>query len=87
MVAIGKVRGRKKSLNALVDKMEETIGSYRDKNDIIFISHGDCIEDAKYVADKVKERFGIEKFYIDMVNPTIGAHSGAGNCSIVLSGR
>ena len=54
LVAIGKVRGRKKSLNALVDKMEETIGSYRDKNDIVFISHGDCIEDAKYVADRVK---------------------------------
>ena len=86
LVAIGKVRGRKKSLNALVDKMEETIGSYRDKNDIIFISHGDCIEDAKYVADKVKERFGIEKFYIDMFNPTIGAHSGPGTVALFYLG-
>ena len=87
LVAIGKVRGRKKSLNALVDKMEETIGSYRDKNDIVFISHGDCIEDAKYVADRVKERFGIDQFYIDMVNPTIGAHSGPGTVALFYLGE
>ena len=30
--------------------MEERIGSWKDKNDIIFISHGDCEEDAQYVA-------------------------------------
>ena len=87
LIAIGKVRGRKKSLNALVDKMEETIGSYRDQNDIIFISHGDCIEDAKYVADRVKERFGIDKFHIDMVNPTIGAHSGPGTIALFYLGE
>lgn len=86
LVAVGKARGRKKSLNALVDKMEETIGSYRDKNDIIFISHGDCIDDARYVADKVKERFGIDQFYIDMVNPTIGAHSGPGTVALFYLG-
>ena len=86
LVAVGKVRGRKKSLNALVDKMEETIGSYRDKNDIIFISHGDCIDDARYVADRVKERFGIDQFYIDMVNPTIGAHSGPGTVALFYLG-
>ena len=86
LVAVGKVRGRKKSLNALVDKMAETIGSYRDENDIVFISHGDCLEDARYVADLVKERFGIEKFYIDMVNPTIGAHSGPGTVALFYLG-
>lgn len=86
LIAIGKVRGRKKSLMALVDKMEETIGSYRDKNDVVFISHGDCIEDARFVADKVKERFGIDNFYIDMVNPTIGAHSGPGTVALFYFG-
>lgn len=86
LIAIGKVRGRKKSLMALVDKMEETIGSYRDKNDVVFISHGDCIEDARFVADKVKDRFGIDNFYIDMVNPTIGAHSGPGTVALFYFG-
>ena len=74
LIPLSKVRGRKKSLIALVDAMEKQIGSWRDKNDIIFISHGDCIEDAQYVADLIKDRFGYESFLINHVGPTIGAH-------------
>lgn len=54
LINIGKVRGRKKSLIALVDRMEEHIGSYKDKNDVVFISHGDCLQDAQFVAGLVK---------------------------------
>ena len=46
-----------KSLIALVDAMEKQIGGWRDKNDIIFISHGDCIEDARSVADLIEDHF------------------------------
>ena len=42
LIPLSKVRGRKKSLATLVSMMEERIGSWKDKNDIIFISHGDC---------------------------------------------
>ncbi len=86
LVPVSKVRGRKKSLNALVDNMEQTIGSYRGKNDIVFISHGDCIDDARYVADCVKARFGIDQFLIEMVNPVIGAHSGPGTVALFYLG-
>lgn len=82
LIPLKNVRGRKKALNALVDTMEASVGSYRDKNDIIFISHGDCIEDAKYVADRVKEKFGISQFLINPVSPTIGAHSGPGTVAL-----
>lgn len=81
-----KVRGRKKSLTALVDDMEKQIGSWRDKNDIVFISHGDCLADAEYVRDLVKERFGIERFMISMVGSTIGAHSGPGTVALFYMG-
>ena len=54
LVAVGKVRGRKKSLTALVDAMEKQIGSWRDKNPVVFISHGDCEEDALFVRDLVE---------------------------------
>ena len=57
LVAVGKVRGRKKSLTALVDAMEKQIGSWRDKNPVVFISHGDCEEDALFVRDLVESRF------------------------------
>ena len=43
LVSISKVRGRKQSIQALVNKMEENIGKYRDEKQPIFISHGDCI--------------------------------------------
>lgn len=86
LIPIGKVRGRKKSLMALVDNMERTIGSYRDKNDIVFISHGDALEEAEYVAGLVKERFGIENFLIRPVSPTIGAHSGPGTIALFYMG-
>lgn len=86
LIPIGKVRGRKKSLAALVDNMERTIGSYRDKNDIVFISHGDALEDAEYVAGLVRERFGIENFLINPVSPTIGAHSGPGTIALFYMG-
>jgi DegV family protein with EDD domain len=86
LIPLSKVRGRKKSLNALVDQMEKQMGSYRDQNDIVFISHGDCLEDATYVQEQVRKRFGIERFLISPVGPTIGAHSGPGTLALFFMG-
>ena len=86
LVAVGKVRGRKKSLSALVDSMEKQIGSYRSENNIVMISHGDCLEDAQYVQKLIEERFGIHKFLINSVGPTIGAHSGPGTVALFYMG-
>lgn len=85
LVAVGKVRGRKNSLKALVDNMEKLVGEY--KNPEVFISHGDCLEDAQFVADMVKERFGTETFLINYVGPSIGAHSGPGTVALFFMGE
>ena len=66
--------------------MERQIGSYRDKNDVVFISHGDCIEDVKFVQKLVEEKFGIHEFVINYVGPTIGAHSGPGTVALFYMG-
>lgn len=87
LIPLSKVRGRKKSLITLVDSMEKQMGSYRDQNDIVFISHGDSIEDAEFVASLVKKRFGIESFLINYVGPTIGAHSGPGTIALFYMGE
>lgn len=87
LILLDKVRGRKKSLTALVDYMEEKMGSYREQNDIFMISHGDCLEDAEKVRDMVKERFGIEKCLIRHVGPTIGTHSGPGTVALFFLGE
>ncbi len=86
LVAVGKVRGRKASLNALVDNMESHLTEEFD-NDIVFIGHGDCIEDAEYVRDRVKEKFGIRNFMINYISPTIGAHAGPGTVALFYLGK
>ncbi len=84
LVPLNKTRGRKQSLNALVDNMKTHIGSQ--KNDIVFISHGDCLADAQYVTDEIKKTFGIEHFLINFVGATIGAHSGPGTVALFFMG-
>ena len=86
LTAVGKVRGRKKSLQSLVDMMEKQVGNWRDKNDCIFISHGDCAEDADYVKQLVEERFGRKDFLINEIGPTIGTHSGPGTVALFFMG-
>ena len=86
LIPVGKVRGRKKSLIALVDRMEETIGSYRNETDVAFLSHGDCIEDAQFVADLVKERFNLD-VWINPICPSIGSHAGPGTVALFHMGE
>ena len=87
LIPISKTRGRKKSLNALVDYMEEKTKGYAGKNGIIFISHGDALEDAEYVKNEIEKRFGIRDFLINHIGPTIGAHSGPGTIALFFEGR
>lgn len=87
LIPLNNIRGRKKSLVALVDEMEARLINYDLKNDMVFISHGDCIEDAEYVAKLVKERFGIEKTLINSIGPTIGTHSGPGTVALFFMGN
>lgn len=85
LVPLSNVRGRKKSLNQLVENMLTRIDGY--DNDIIFIGHGDCPEDAQYVADLVKAKTGITNFLIGYVCPTIGAHTGPGVVTLFFMGN
>lgn len=87
LVPIAKVRGRKASVQALVQKMEENIGLFRQQKQTIFISHGDCLEDAKALAQMVKEKFGYDDFLINNVGPTIGSHSGPGTLALFFLGE
>ena len=52
------------------------------EDQMVFITHGDCLEDAEYVAAQVKERFGVLDVVINYVDPVIGAHSGPGTMAL-----
>ncbi len=88
LVALSKTRGRKKSLLGLVDMMEERMGKFKDRNyDMVMISHGDSLEDAEFVRDEIKKRFGMENFIINNIGPTIGSHSGPGTIALFFVGE
>ena len=82
---IGKERGRKKSLNKIVDMAVERFKGW--ENDIIMITHGDCIEDAEYVAKLVREKMGIDNILINNIGTVIGSHTGPGVVAVFCMGN
>lgn len=84
LVVIGKERGRKKSLISIVDRMEKQMQGY--ENDIVMITHGDCIEDAEFVKKQIEERFGIHNVMINGIGSVIGSHTGAGVVAVFFMG-
>ena len=84
LIPVSKVRGRKKSLEALVDRMDATAINVAEQ--YVFISHGDCIEDAEYVAEQIRERMNVKDVLINYIDPVIGAHSGPGTVALFFIG-
>ena len=84
LINMGKARGRGASLTAVVDHMEETVTDPAEQ--VVFISHGDCLADAEKVAADVKKRFGVKEVVINYVGPVIGAHSGPGTLALFFLG-
>ena len=82
---IGKERGRKKSLNKIVDMAVEQSKGW--DNDIIMITHGDCIKDAEYVAKLVREKMGIDNILINNIGTVIGSHTGPGVVAVFCMGN
>lgn len=81
----GKVRGRKASMDALVNSLEEQ-GKDIDGQDI-FIVHGDCEDDALYVGNEIKKKYGIKNIVYNMIDPVIAAHAGPGTLAVFFLGN
>ena len=85
LINMGKARGRKASIQALVKKMEELGEGY--DNSTVFICHGDCIEDARYLEKLVREKFpNVKDVYINYTGAVIGSHSGPGTLAVFFLG-
>lgn len=82
LVSVGKVRGRRKSIEALAEK---TVAAACDESETpIFICHGDCIEDAELLAKLVNEKLPQKEIIIGYTGPVIGSHSGQGTLAIFV---
>lgn len=80
LIPVEKVRGRRKSLEALVSHMENS--ALKPEEQTVFISHGDAPDDAAYLEKLVRERFGVKSVYINPIGPVIGSHSGPGTVAL-----
>lgn len=85
LIKIDTARGRKASIRALADKAEQLGVDL--ENQVIFISHGDCPEDADYLAGLMRERFHVKDVVISYVGPVIGTHSGPGTMALFFLGK
>lgn len=86
IIPVEKIRGRKKSLIEMVNKMEEDVDN--PDGQIVYVGHGDAPEDAEYVAQLIKERFPtVKETFINYTGPVIGAHSGPGTVNIHYVGK
>ncbi len=85
LIPVEKVRGRRQSLDALVEHMART--AVKPESQVIFIGQGDSLEDAEYVAQQVKERFGVKRVEINSIGPVVGSHTGPGIIALFYLGK
>ena len=84
LINVSKTRGRKAAIEALAEKMRVSGAGY--DNRFVTISHGDCREDAEYLAGLLKERCGVEEVFISYVGAVIGSHAGPGTVALFFLG-
>lgn len=84
LIAVGKVRGRKHSLRALFEKIKESI--IDPENQVVYISHGDCEEDARYLGEMIQTELPVKDVLVHTIGPVIGAHSGPGCVALFFVG-
>ena len=84
LINISKARGRKNSILALADRMAQS--AIDPAKQTVFISHGDCLADAEFLADEIRKRFGVSDITINTIGPVIGAHSGPGTLALFFLG-
>ncbi len=82
---IGKERGRRKALGKIVETASKQAQGW--ENDIVMITHGDCREDADYVAGLVRQKLGVDNILINNIGTVIGSHTGPGVVAVFCMGE
>jgi DegV family protein with EDD domain len=85
LIPVTKVKGRKKSIRALAEELNKRI--INPEEQIIFISHGDCIEDAKFLEKLILEKHKVKDVIINNIGPIIGSHAGPGTVAVFFIGE
>ena len=84
LINMFKVRGRKTAVAALAEQYDKL--AVTPTEGTVFISHGDCLNDAEELATILKNKHGVSAKIITDVGPVIGAHSGPGTLALFFIG-
>ncbi len=87
LVSAGTVRGRKKSLHTLIERMKATLEENTDHTLPVGIVHGNCLQDAQMVAELVRQQTAFTNIIINDISPSIGTHAGPGALGILYYGQ
>ena len=85
LISMSKARSRKGALKELANKYTEL--AIDPKSGPVFISHGDCLDDAKRLGEMILAQHGVEVEIYTYVGPVIGAHSGPGTLALFFLGK
>lgn len=80
-----KVQGRKHSLKELYEQVEKT--ALEPQKQTMFLSHGGCEKDALWLADRLKEKLGVQEIVLSQIGPIVGSHAGPGTVAIFYMDR
>ena len=86
LTSAGTVRGRKKAIQSMIDRMKETLGDAPDYTLPVGIVHANCLEDAEALAEKVKSETQFTTVIINDISPSIGTHTGPGAMGLLYYG-
>lgn len=84
LVKVTTARGRRAAIDAMFAKMKDT--AIDPASQVVYICHGDCIDDANYLAQKIKNELGVKEVYIGYTGAVIGSHSGPGTLALFYLG-
>ena len=84
LTVVGKARGRKSSLNTLIDTVGRLGINLQDQ--VMFICQADCQAEAETVAAQLKQRYGVKEVYINYIGPVIGSHTGPNTMGLYFVG-
>lgn len=85
LVLEGKVRGRRKSLQKLIDETVE--GIVQPEEQTLFVGHVGVPEEAEFVREKLMTELSVKDVLVSTYGPTIAAHTGFGSIAVFSFGK
>jgi DegV family protein with EDD domain len=83
--AVKKVKGRKNSLNELINMMKENVVDI--ENQTVYVAHADALEDANYVKELIIKEFNPKEVKVEYLGPIIGVSVGPGTIGVYAKGK